>query len=158
MQKLSQQIEEATGIQKFQRDNAKYDYPRQGPNNKIKEIDLRIWDTLFSESFKVLNKWDQYHDIAKALEMNVEIPNIEMMVEFAWNTKNWSKLRDYENILKKSDSLKHKMYLLYLCIKNQQVPMFDEAFKSIINMAQNKWDLQLPKYVDNVHFENLIMY
>lgn len=31
-------------------------------------------------------------------------------------------------------------------------------FKTVINQATNKWDTQLPKYVDNIHFENLILY
>ncbi len=58
MSQLAKQIDEVSGQQKFLADPAKYDYPRQGPNNKAKEIDLRIWDNLFCESFKVLNKWD----------------------------------------------------------------------------------------------------
>ncbi len=36
--------------------------------------------------------------------------------------------------------------------------MFDEGFKTVIQMAYSKWDLQLPKYVDSVHFDNLILY
>ena len=33
-------------------------FPKDGPNKKVKELDLRIWETLFIESLKVLNKWD----------------------------------------------------------------------------------------------------
>jgi hypothetical protein len=64
-------------------------HPRRGPNNLIKEIDLRVWETLFTESLKVLNKWDQYYDIARALLFNVEINNVEMNIEYFWATKNW---------------------------------------------------------------------
>ena len=59
------------------------------------------------------------------------MPNIEMMIEYFWNAKNWKELAAYEGILKKSDSLKHRMYYLYLCIKNQNISLFDEAFKSV---------------------------
>lgn len=50
------------------------------------------------------------------------------------------------------------MYHIYLTIKSQQIHEFDEAFKTVMGMASTKWDIQLPRYVDNVHFENLIMY
>lgn len=33
-------------------------FPREGPNNKVSELDLRVWETLFIESLKVLNKWE----------------------------------------------------------------------------------------------------
>jgi hypothetical protein len=80
------------------------------------------------------------------------------MIEYAWNTKNWGALMGYESILRRSDSIKHRLYHIYLTIRNQNIQMFDEAFKTVVSHAYNKWDLQLPKYVDNVHFENLIMY
>ena len=56
-------------------------------SEKIKEIDLRIWENLFIESLKVLNKWDQYRDIAHALN------NQEMMIEYFWNAKDWRNLQ-----------------------------------------------------------------
>lgn len=33
-------------------------FPREGPNNKVTELDLCVWETLFMESLKVLNKWE----------------------------------------------------------------------------------------------------
>lgn len=67
MDELVKEIDKISGRQKFEADRATYDYPRRGPNNKVKEVDLRMWETLFSDSQKVLNKWEQYHDIARAL-------------------------------------------------------------------------------------------
>jgi hypothetical protein len=58
MQELALEIDRTSGRQKFEADRATYSYPRRGPNNKVKEIDLRIWETLFSDSLKVLNKWE----------------------------------------------------------------------------------------------------
>jgi hypothetical protein len=82
-----------------------------------------------------------------------------MLIEFYWNTKKWDDLKPFENILKRSESIKHRLYHIYLCIKNQQFAVFDDAFKTVVLMAFNKWDSQLPKYVDNtVHFDNLILY
>jgi FAT domain len=57
-EKISREIEQASGKMRFEADPQTYSYPRKGPNNKVKEIDLRIWDNLFSESLKVLNRWD----------------------------------------------------------------------------------------------------
>ena len=42
-------------------------FPREGPNNKVTELDLCVWETLFMESLKVLNKWEQFKDIAHLL-------------------------------------------------------------------------------------------
>lgn len=95
MDKLNLEIDRASGRQRFEADTQTYNYPRRGPNNNVREIDLRVWDNLFIESLKVLNRWDQYHDIAKALQVNVAIPNIEMMIEYAWNTKQWPLLSQY---------------------------------------------------------------
>ena len=53
MQKLNNTIDNASG-QHFMDPN----FPRNGSNQKVKEVDLRIWETLFIESLKVLNKWD----------------------------------------------------------------------------------------------------
>lgn len=111
-------IEKITGKAKFEADPATYNYPRKGPNNKVKEIDLRIWENLYIESLKVLGKWDQFHDIARALQVNAEIPNVEMIIEYYWNAKNWSALSQYEYILRRSDSIKHRMMLIYLSIKH----------------------------------------
>lgn len=33
-------------------------FPKEGPNNKVSELDLRVWETLFIESLKILNKWE----------------------------------------------------------------------------------------------------
>ncbi len=33
-------------------------FPKDGPNNKVGELDLRVWETLFIESLKILNKWE----------------------------------------------------------------------------------------------------
>jgi hypothetical protein len=60
--------------------------------------------------------------------------------------------------LKRSDSIKHRLYLLFLQIKNQNIVNFDDVFKQVITFASNKWDLQLPKYIDNIHFEHLVLY
>ena len=48
----------------------------------------------------------------------MDIPNIEMMIEYAWNVKNWNLLGQYETIMKRSDSIKHRLYLLFLSIKS----------------------------------------
>lgn len=40
------------------RDPATYSYPRRGPNNRVREMDLRVWENLYIESIKVLGKWD----------------------------------------------------------------------------------------------------
>lgn len=82
-------------------------------------MDLRVWENLYIESIKVLGKWDQYHDITRALLVNVEIPNNEMMIEYYWTTKQWQELAKYEFILRRSDNLRHKLMLLYLNIKQQ---------------------------------------
>ncbi len=118
--------------EKFAANPAVYSYPRQGPNNKVKEMDLRIWETLYIDSLKVLGKWDQYNDIARALQMNVSIPNNEMMIDNLWAAKNWSELAKYEIILRRSENLKHKLILLYMTIKQQNSQAFDDLFKSII--------------------------
>lgn len=118
MGELVSEIDRISGRLKFEQDRSTYDYPRKGPNNKVKEVDLRIWETLFSESLKVLNKWEQYHDIARALQFNTESNNIEMLIEYNWNMKKWDELKQYESILKRSDSLKHRLYHIYLCIRN----------------------------------------
>lgn len=92
----------------------------------------------------------------------MEIPNIEMMIDHAWNTRNWSALAQYEPILKKSENMKHKLYHMYLAInvavKSGNFTGFDEIFKSAISLAVNRWDLQLPKYVDSVHFESMVLF
>ena len=157
-EKLQNEIDRVCGQKKFDENSSIFDYPRKGSNNKVKETDLRIWDTLFIESLKVLNKWDQFHDIARAVTPNSEIPNLEMMIEYSWNTKQWNYLRQQESILKRSDSIKHRLYYIFLAIKDQRFDIFDEAFKTVVNLSYSKWDTQLPKYVDNVHFENLILY
>lgn len=33
-------------------------FPKPGPNNKVSDIDLRVWEKLFVESVKVLSKWE----------------------------------------------------------------------------------------------------
>lgn len=82
-----------------------------------------------------------------------------MFIEYNWNMKKWEDLKQYDSILKRSDSLKHRLYHIYLCIRNQNFSVFDDAFKTVVLMAFNKWDSLLPKYVDNtVHFDNLILY
>lgn len=58
MEELSKEIDRISGRQKFEADRATYEFPRRGPNNNVKELDLRVWETLFTESLKVLNKWD----------------------------------------------------------------------------------------------------
>lgn len=60
--------------------------------------------------------------------------------------------------MKRSDSIKHRLYLLFLSIKSNNIPQFDEVFKNAITFSSSKWDVQLPKYIDNIHFENLILY
>jgi hypothetical protein len=30
-------------------------FPREGPNTRVSELDLRAWETLFIESLKILN-------------------------------------------------------------------------------------------------------
>jgi hypothetical protein len=85
MKKLELELDVVSGRPKFEGDKATYSYPRRGPNNLVKEVDLRVWETIFTESLKVLNKWDQYHDISRALSFNIDIPNVEMMIEYAWN-------------------------------------------------------------------------
>ena len=50
MDELVKEIDRISGRQKFEADRATYDYPRRGPNNKVKEVDLRMWETLFSDS------------------------------------------------------------------------------------------------------------
>ena len=85
MFKLNQEIDNASGRNRFEQDRNTYQCPRRGPNNLVKEVDLRVWETIFTDSLKVLNRWDQYFDIARALAYNVDIPNLDMMIEYAWN-------------------------------------------------------------------------
>jgi hypothetical protein len=33
-------------------------FPKDGANRNVKELDLRIWETLFIDSVKILNRWD----------------------------------------------------------------------------------------------------
>eukprot|EP00347_Sterkiella_histriomuscorum_P010775 403374964 len=120
--------------------------------NRFKEMDLRIWDNLFIESLKVLNKWDQYRDIAHALQ------NQEMLIEYYWNVKDWRNLSQYEQILKKSESIKYQIYYIYFIIYQQHIAQFDEMFKQVIHLSFKEWDSYLPNYIDNVQFENLIMF
>lgn len=98
-------------------------FPKEGPNTKVKELDLRIWETLFIESVKILNKWEQYRDIAHTMQ------NQEMWIEYFWHTKNWQELKHYEQTLKKSDSIQYQLYYIYLIIQQQQIGQFDEIFK-----------------------------
>ena len=42
-----------------------------------------------------------------------------MLIEYNWNMKKWDELKQYESILKRSESLKHRLYHIYLCIRNQ---------------------------------------
>lgn len=155
---LGEKVGQASGAIRFEQDPKTYSYPRKGSNNNVNEIDLRVWDTLFCQSLKVLMKWDQYYDITKALQLNVDIPNIEMIIEYAWNHRNWTLLKQYENVMKRSDSIKHRLYLLFLSIRDNNIQNFDEIFKTAISFASSRWDVNLPKYVDNIHFENLILY
>jgi hypothetical protein len=113
MQKTQRDMEQASGKRK----NENQPYPRNGPNNRVKEVDLRVWETIYTDSLKVLNKWDQYFDIARALAFNVDIPNVDMMIEYAWNQKDWNILQQYEPILRNSESLKHRIYACYYSIK-----------------------------------------
>mmetsp|Transcript_19133 Transcript_19133/g.18269 ORF Transcript_19133/g.18269 Transcript_19133/m.18269 type:complete len:82 (-) Transcript_19133:23-268(-) len=76
-------------------------FPREGPNNSVTELDLRIWETLFIESLKILNSWDQYRDVAHTWN------NQEMMIEYYWHKKDWNSLEKNESILRKSESLKY---------------------------------------------------
>jgi hypothetical protein len=57
-EELEKQIDKVSGREKHLANPSIYSYPRKGPNNYIKEIDLRVWETLFTQSLKVLNKWD----------------------------------------------------------------------------------------------------
>jgi hypothetical protein len=132
--------------------------PRMGPNNKISEIDLRLWETIFIQGLKLNNKFDQYYDISKALECNIDIRNLEMKIEYAWSMRSWDQLKELESIMKRSDSLKHRLYLLFLQIKDGNISQFDEVFKNAVSFSSNRWDVQLPKYVDTIHFDNLILY
>jgi hypothetical protein len=81
----------------------------------VKELDLRIWETLFIESLKILNNWDQYRDIAHTLS------NQEMMIEYYWYKKEWNSLASVESILKRSESIKYQLYYIYLTIQRQQI-------------------------------------
>jgi hypothetical protein len=55
-----------------------------------------------------------------------------MMIEYAWNQKDWSTLQTYEPILKSSESLKHRIYACYLAIRSQNITAYDDVFKSIV--------------------------
>lgn len=81
-----------------------------------------------------------------------------MLIEYAWNVKDWNILNKYITVLHRSDQIKHRLYYIYLIFKIGLTDQFESAFKNIVQLAYNKWDQQLPKYVDNVHFENMIMY
>jgi hypothetical protein len=78
---------EATIADQVQLEN----FPKDGPNNKVSELDLCVWETLFMDSLKVLNRWDQLKDIAHLLgngeqgTTGDQSPGAhEMLIEFFW--------------------------------------------------------------------------
>jgi hypothetical protein len=42
MAMLMREVEDLSGKDKFDRDPSTYAYPRRGPNNRVREVDLRI--------------------------------------------------------------------------------------------------------------------
>jgi hypothetical protein len=163
-------------------------FPREGPNTKVSELDLRAWETLFIESLKVLNLWDPFRDIAH-LHGNYEqagsgdsLPGPhEMWIEFFWQKKDWKNLANHRRTLTASSSIKYQLYDIYLTIQEEHEaylrqlrqgqdraglagagrPLqhhFDEVFKKVIQLAHQEWESGLPNYVDRAQFESLIMF
>jgi hypothetical protein len=140
-------------------------FPREGPNTKVSELDLRTWETLFIESLKVLNKWEQFRDIAH-LHGNYDQGGLgdqspgthEMWIEFFWQKKDWRNLANFRPTLMNSSSIKYQLYYIFLIIQEQQNQRFDEVFKKVIQLAHQEWESQLPNYVDRAQFESLIMF
>ena len=160
-------------------------YPREGPNTKVSELDLRAWETLFIESLKVLNQWDPFRDIAH-LHGNYDHAGSgeqppgphEMWIEFFWQKKDWKNLASHKRTLMHSSSIKYQLYYIFLTIQEEHesharslerggMPggggrtlqhQFDEVFKKVIQLAHQEWESQLPNYVDRAQFESLIMF
>ena len=117
-------------------------FPREGPNNKVTELDLCVWETLFMESLKVLNKWEQFKDIAHLLG-NGEHGNSwdqspgahEMWIEFFWQKKDWNNLSRFRHTLMNSSQIKHQLYYIFLIIQEYDSGRFDEAFRKMIQLA-----------------------
>jgi hypothetical protein len=81
-------------------------FPKEGPNNKVSELDLCVWETLFMDSLKVLNRWDQLKDIAHLLgngeqgTTGDQSPGAhEMLIEFFWQKKDWENLSKFKHTL-----------------------------------------------------------
>ena len=94
-------------------DVSPHHFPRNGPNNLVSELDLRVWETLFIESLKILNKWEQFRDIAHLhgsydQGMGDSSPGThEMWIEFFWQKKDWRNLANYKETLMNSSSIKY---------------------------------------------------
>jgi hypothetical protein len=116
-------------------------FPRSGPNNKVSELDLRVWETLFIESLKILNKWEQFRDIAHLhgsydQGLGDQYPGThEMWIEFFWQKKDWRNLAHYKETLMNSSSIKYQLYYIFLIIQEHENQRFDEVFKKVIQLA-----------------------
>ena len=51
---------------------------RSNGNEKVSELDLRMWETLYVESLRVLNKYDRLNDVASSLNSQ------EIKLECMW--------------------------------------------------------------------------
>lgn len=139
------------------REVAEEQFPREGPNNKVSELDLRSWETLFIESLKVLNRWDPFRDIAHlhgnsdqggAGTADARPGPHEMWIEFFWQKKDWTNLSEVRETLAASSSIKYQLYYIYLIVWEEHEaylgnqdrsglagagrplqPPFDEVFK-----------------------------
>lgn len=126
-------------MQKSMRDMVNSErFPKEGPNNKVNELDLRVWETLFIQSLKIFNKWEQFRDIALLhgsydQGLGDQYPRThKMWIEFFWQKKLWGNLVNYKSTLMNSSSIKYQLYYIFIIIQEQENSRFDEVFKKVI--------------------------
>lgn len=66
-------------------------FPKQGSNRKISEIDLRQWETLYMQSLKVLKKNELFKEMADNF-VNQQDTVHDFKIDYYWSVKDMKNL------------------------------------------------------------------
>ena len=66
-------------------------FPKQGSNRKISEIDLRQWETLYKQSLKVLKKNELFKEMADNF-VNQQDTVHDFKIDYYWSVKDMKNL------------------------------------------------------------------